>query len=88
MSDHNSHVRQIQEKADALSTALAELARGDGIKELLKIIHFPGYTTPAELAFTLGILEDMTHRARGLATMERALLSASRMIVAEGQKAA
>ena len=88
MSDQNSHVRQIQEKADALSAALAELAGGDGIKELLKIIHFPGYTTPAELAFTLGILEDMTNRVRGLATMERALLSASRMIVAEGQKAA
>ena len=88
MPDHDSHVRQIQEKATGLSNALADLGRGTGVQELLRIIHFPGFTTVIDVAFIMSILDDVTDRVRGLAKMETNLVATSRMIVEEGKKAA
>jgi len=65
-----SHIRQLEEKITALSAALAKLGKGTGLQELLKIIHFPGYTTPAELALTLAILDGMSAQVRALGNME------------------
>jgi hypothetical protein len=81
MSDHDSHVRQIDAKVTALSDALAHLGRGTSLRELLKIIRFPGYTTPAELAFTIAMLEGMEAQVRTLAKMENDLLAASKLVV-------
>ena len=88
MPDHDNHVRQIQDKATGLSNALADLGRGSGVQELLRIIHFPGFTTVIDVAFIVSILDDMTDRVRGLAKMETNLVATSRMIVEEGKKAA
>jgi hypothetical protein len=88
MSDHDSHVRQIDKKVTALSDALAHLGQGTSLKELLRIIRFPGYTTPAELAFTMAILDGMEAQVRTLAKMETELLAASKFVVQGGQKAA
>jgi len=89
MSDHDSHVRQIDAKVTALSDALAHhLGKGTSLRELLKIIRFPGYTTPAELAFTIAMLEGMEAQVRTLAKMENDLLAASKLVVQGGQKAA
>jgi hypothetical protein len=88
MSDHDSHVRQIDKKVTALSDALAHLGQGTSLKELLRIIRFPGYTTPAELAFTMAILDGMEAQVRTLAKMETELLAASKLVVQGGQKAA
>lgn len=88
MPNQDTHVRQIEEKVTALSAALAELGRGTGLHELLKIIRFPGYTTPAELALSLGILEGMQAQVHTLAKMERDLVSGSKLIVEEAKKKA
>jgi hypothetical protein len=88
MPDHDNHVRQIQEKVTGLSNALADLGSGTGVQELLRIIHFPGFTTVIDVAFITSILDDMTNRVRGLAKMEANLVAASRMIAEEGKKAA
>jgi hypothetical protein len=88
MSDHDSHVRQIDKKVTALSDALAHLGQGTNLKELLRIIRFPGYTTPAELAFTIAMLDGMEAQVRTLAKMETELLAASKLVVQGGQKAA
>lgn len=85
MSDH---VRVVDAKVTALSTALANLGHGTSLKELLKIIRFPGYTTPAELAFTLAIVESMSAHAAALAKLETDLLAASKQVVAKANVAA
>lgn len=82
------HVRQIDAKISALSDALAHLGRGTGLKELLKIIRFPGYTTPAEFALTMTILESMEAQVRTLEKMEQDLVAGSKLIVQAGKKAA
>ena len=88
MSDHDMHVRVVDEKVTALSKALAELGRGTGLAELLKIIRFPGYTTPAEFAFTVAIVDSMAAHVSALAKLERDLLAGSRQVIAKGQRAA
>jgi hypothetical protein len=88
MPDQNPHVRMIDEKVTALSDALAHLGRGTSMQELLKIIRFPGYTTPAELAFTLAILESMIAHAAALTTLQTNLLAASKQVVAKATAAA
>jgi hypothetical protein len=88
MSDHDMHVRVVTEKVTALSDALAKLGRGTSLRELLKIIRFPGYTTPAELALTIAILDGMTSQVSALAKMETDLLAGSKRIVEQAKKAA
>src|SRR5438552_6659436 len=53
MAAFDAHVHEIEAKVTALSNALATLGRGTTLGELLKLIHFPGYTTPAEFAMTM-----------------------------------
>jgi hypothetical protein len=81
VSDHNMHVRVVEEKVTALSAGLADLGRGTSLRELLRIIHFPGYTTPAEFALTVTILDGMAAHVSALAKMESALLAGSKQIV-------
>jgi hypothetical protein len=88
MSDHDMHVRVVTEKVTALSDALAKLGRGTSLRELLKIIRFPGYTTPAEFALTIAILDGMASQVSALAKMEMDLLAGSKQIVEQGRKAA
>lgn len=57
--DHQNHVRELEKKITALSDALAHLGKGTTQHELLKIIRFPGYTTPAEFLFNMAILDAM-----------------------------
>jgi hypothetical protein len=88
MSDHDMNVRGVTEKVTALSDALAKLGRGTSLQELLKIIRFPGYTTPAELALTIAILDGMMSQVNALAKMETDLLAGSKRIVEQAKKAA
>lgn len=88
MPDHGNHVRVINEKITALSDALAHLGRGTSLQDLLKIIHYPGYTTPAEAALTVAILDSMSAHVSALAHLEKQLLSGSKLIVEGAQAAA
>jgi hypothetical protein len=88
MSDHDMHVRVVTEKVTALSDALAKLGRGTSLRELLKIIRFPGYTTPAEFALTIAILDGMASQVSALAKMETDLLAGSKQIVDQARQAA
>jgi hypothetical protein len=59
MSEHDIHVGVLDEKITALSKALADLGRGTSLQDLLRIIRFPGYTTPAEFASTVAMVDSM-----------------------------
>jgi hypothetical protein len=82
------HVRVVEEKVTALSQALADLGRGTSLRELLKIIRFPGYTTPAEFALTIAIVDAMSAQVSAVAKMEKDLLAGGKQIVENAQKAA
>ena len=88
MSDHDLHVSVVEKKVTALGNALADLGRGTSLRELLKIIRFPGYTTPAEFALTLAIVDVMAAQVSAMAKLENDLLAASKQIVQKAGMAA
>ena len=78
------HIEVLDKKISALSDALAHLGQGTTLKELLRIIRFPGYTTPAEFAFSVAMLDGMAHQARMLEQMGDQLLAAAKQVGQEG----
>jgi hypothetical protein len=44
MPKHDDHVKVLDKKITELSDALAHLGKGTDLKDLIKIIRFPGYT--------------------------------------------
>jgi len=66
-----SDIKRLDKKITALSKALANLGKGTDGKDLLLLIRKPGWTTPAELAFTNALLDTAGIQARALeATMK------------------
>lgn len=81
MAGHDIHVREVEAKVTALSNALATLGRGTTLAELLKLIHFPGYTTPAEFAMTMAVLDSMSTQVGVLTKLQNELVAATKMMV-------
>ena len=84
MGDHRLEIEGLDKKITALSDALARLSSKEDFQHLIQIIHNPGWTTPAELAFSLAIVEHMSLQARSLTTLKDHLLKASEAV---GQRA-
>lgn len=70
-------IERLDKKITALSKALANLGKGTDGKDLLLIIRKPGWTTPAELAFSSALLDAATAQARGLQSMMSGLKGAA-----------
>ncbi len=79
------HVAILEEQISSLSNALAHLGRGTTLAELIKIIRFPGWTTPAEFAFTTAMLSSMQEQVRLVETMQLDLLKAAHLVVQKCQ---
>ena len=71
---------QLEEQIQALKTTHAALASGDALDELLKIIHRPGWTTVAELAFVQTGLESVRAQTVQLRTLTQGLLNAAKLV--------
>lgn len=54
---HQQHMMRVETQAKELNRNLANLADDKDFQEFLKIIHRPGWTTPAEVAFVTGSRE-------------------------------
>ena len=70
-------IGKLDKKITALSDALAKLGKGTDLKDLLRIIRNPGWTTPAELAFSLAIVDSMRAQTNALAQLSGALAKAA-----------
>ena len=81
MDDHSNHIRDLEKKISALSDALAHLGKGTTLQELLRIIRFPGYTTPAEFTFNAAILDTMLVQANALEKLGQDLLAGAKQVV-------
>ena len=87
MSDHADHVKVLDKKISDLSDALAHLGKGTDLKELLRIIRFPGYTTPAEFAFSIAMVDSMQAHVNALSSLNTQLLAASKLVATKEQVA-
>jgi hypothetical protein len=76
----DTHVEVLTKQITALSDALAKLGRGTTLAELLKIIHRPGWTTPAEFSFASALLNATQMHVSAIETLQREILSASKAV--------
>ena len=59
---HDADLKLLEKRVTELNRALGKLSDGEDLRELLTILKQPGWTTPAELRFALGITETLlTH---------------------------
>ena len=83
MDDNGKHIRELEKKVGALSDALAHLGKGTTLQELLRILRFPGYTTPAEFIFNAAILDTMLVQVNALEKLGQDLLTGAKQVVAK-----
>lgn len=81
MADESKHIKELDKKITDLSDALAHLGQGTSLRELLRIIRFPGYTTPAELAFSVAMIDNMQLHVQALDKAGQDLLAAGKLVV-------
>jgi len=87
MLNCDDHVKALDKKITELSDALAHLGKGTDLKELIRIIRFPGWTTPAELAFAVAIIDSMHSHVNTLSHLNTQLLAASKLVATNEQVA-
>ena len=71
---------RLEKQISALSDALANLNSADDFKKLILLIKNPGWTTPAEFTFALGIVNSMLSQTKALNEMKTALLRGSNAV--------
>ncbi|MCG2586254.1 hypothetical protein [Massilia sp. TS11] len=74
------HIDQLEHKITDLALALAQLAESRELHELQRLIHFPGWTTPAELGFVHSLLDAMLSQAALLRRLQGELLQNGRKV--------
>jgi hypothetical protein len=77
-----SDIAKLDKKISALSNVLAKLGKGTDLKDLILIIRKPGWTTPAELAFTTAMLDAVTAQAVQLDRLASAMVKAAKKVKA------
>jgi hypothetical protein len=71
---------QLEAHIQGLKTSHAALANTSELDELFKIIHRPGWTTPAEFAFVLIGLESIKAQTLQLTVLTQGLLSGAKLV--------
>ena len=77
---HTEDLGQLEERVTTLNKTLAKLGDGKELIELIRLLHRPGWTTPAEFRFASAIVNAMHAHASALTTMRQDLLDASREV--------
>jgi len=67
-------------RINAVKKQAADFPVDADMNELLKIIHRPGWTTPAELLFVLAGLEALEAQLQAIGGLSESLLAASRAV--------
>lgn len=78
----NHELIQLEAQIQALKISHTALGSGDSLDELMKIIHRPGWTTVAELAFVRTGLESVHAQTKQLTTLTQGLLAAAKLVSA------
>lgn len=74
---------KLKKQISALSDALANLNSADDLKKLILLIKKPGWTTPAEFFFALGLVNSMLSQVRVLDEMKTVLLRGSNAVASK-----
>ena len=81
---HALELKRLEKQVSDLSDALAQLGSRDAFRRLIKLLRFPGWTTPAEQLLVSSIVESMTNQAQGLSVLKAQLLKGGELVVEGG----
>jgi hypothetical protein len=87
--DHDKkykHIHELEHSIKCLADAMAHLGRGHHLHELLHVIKWPGWTTPAEFAFVNAILDNIASELRLLERLQADLVEASKKVADKRHK--
>jgi hypothetical protein len=68
------HITAMEAQAKEVHASMLGLTADEPMSQLIKIIHNPGFTTPAEAAFLSGILEAMLAHTHALSGLQKTAL--------------
>lgn len=74
---HRLDIAKLSKRVQALSDSLVYISRIEDFKKLLIVLKRPGWTTPAEFQFALGIVDGMLGQVKALTQMKDALIRGS-----------
>ena len=75
-----SERRSLSNDIENLVAKLKDLADGDDLAELIRLIGDPGWTTSAEFVFARGLVTSLLAKTAALAGMKKVLLKGSRAV--------
>jgi hypothetical protein len=81
MEKHN--ISQREGKIRDLEAVCETVGDNSDLVELLKILHRPGWTTPAEFIYANSIVDSLTAQARNVLALRNTLLAGSREVQGE-----
>ena len=73
-------IRHLEGRLKTLVLTLETVRSKQEFEELIKIVHGPGWTTPAEYQLVAGVVESMISHAEALNALKVVLLEASKEI--------
>jgi hypothetical protein len=76
-------IGRLEQTINGVRDRLSVLAEGEEYLELIKIIHTPGWTTPAEFRLVSSYLDAITRQIDVVEHLTTGLLEGSRMIAKE-----
>jgi len=71
---------QLESRIKAVKTSHTALSNNLSLDELLNIIHRPGWTTPAELAFVNAGLDSIDAQIKQLNNLTQGLLNSAKLV--------
>jgi hypothetical protein len=74
------HVKRLSERIEYLQRELEATAKEAAYPDLLTIIRRPGFTTPAELALLLGLVDNLTAQVTAIRQANGSLLAGAREV--------
>ena len=84
VAKHEIDIGRLEKSIATVRDRLEVLAQEDDLAELIKIIHKPGWTTPAEFMLVHGVVETIGKQVEVIEVLKRNLVEGSGQIAAEG----
>jgi hypothetical protein len=78
--DNGKHVEELDRRLRALAASVADSSSMDDLDELFKIIHRPGWTTIADLAFMHSLIDAAERSVADTSHLRSALLGGARAV--------
>lgn len=74
------HIKRFEKKVTDLRHEFAALPQENSIETLLKYIHQPGWTTPAESIFFEALVDSIAQQTRQLAQLHKQLMAGAALV--------